>query len=196
MTEPHPIADVPTAPIEVPLTHEFVGDYVRREVAAATTQVSPHDLASALEDIAQLKRTTAEAERRAAEAVSPLLTWAKRNQKLLLWLVLGGGGSSGAYATIRGQLQESAEEAVLERQAEEAQVEAVKANSAASIDNAEATHDLADRVDDLDTKVGQNAELMRTAIEVQLAQPGAKKRIRADPALKAKTEAAVGPLDD
>jgi hypothetical protein len=170
-----------------------MGEYVRKELERerATTQVSPHELANAMEEIKVRQRVAEEAERRAREAGSPILTWAKKNQKLLLWIFLGGGGTSGAYATVRGELQAQAEAAVLERQAEEAQAESVKLNTAAIVDGADATHDLADRVDDLDHKVDANADLMRTAIEVQLAQPGTKKALKARPELAKKAEEAI-----
>jgi hypothetical protein len=123
--------------------------------------------------------------------IGRIMMWVLKHRKKLLAFVLGGGTlGAGGWQGLE-QIEVAAEGRVLERQADEAQVTAVEANTRTGVETLKVVDGLTKRVEGVETAVESNADLMRTVLEVQLANPATKRAIEHDAALAKKTQAAV-----
>lgn len=98
-----------------------------------------------------------------AEATRALI-WAVRRRKYIFGAAaLAVAGGSGAWAGL-GELQSAAEERVLRRQASVSQSRAVRANGVA-------VEALGVRVGNLETAIGEHAEMTRLSVRLLVAHP-------------------------
>lgn len=159
----------------------------RRDLA--TMRTTPAQIAEAIKLYEATKReeaATASAQERLV--MGAFGSWIRRRWKMVAgWLTLIAAGTTGAWEAYLA-IEAKAEQAVLERQADEKQTAAVERSAAAIDDLGLQQTDLSLRVEGVEQKIEAQSAINEILLELQLRDPRAKRLLSTDDALKRKIE--------